>query len=396
MVVPERTEALKTLHPLAWWCWAIGIGLAANGTTNPLLLSLVALAMVTVVMLRRVDAPWARSVRAYLVLAAFVIGMRVVFQIVIGARTGATVLFTLPEIPLPAWAAGIRLGGPVTAESLTFTVYDALRLAVMLLCIGAANALASPRQALRSVPAALYEASVAVVVALSVAPQLIESGQRIHRARRLRGDTGRGLRSLGRIALAVLADAIDRSMALAAGMEARGFGRTRGQSVRGTLPLMIVSVLAATFGGFLLLSTDERWTAGALMAAGVAGTAVGLRRAGARLAVTHHRPQAWGWRENLVAASGVIAAAIVLGIGGLDPDHLSAGAAALLDPAAFFPSTDPLAWPQLNVWMLTVVLLVLAPIPLTARRSERVPDATRTDLAVRSLRPRTAPVRMTP
>ena len=165
-------------------------------------------------------------IRDSLVLSAFVIGMRVLFQILIGASSGTTVLFTLPEIQLPAWAVGIRLGGPVTAEALANTGYDALRLAVMLLCIGAANALANPRQALRSVPAALYEASVAVVIALSVAPQLIESGQRVRRARRLRGDRVRGLKSLGSVALPVLADAIERSMALAAGMESRGFART--------------------------------------------------------------------------------------------------------------------------------------------------------------------------
>ena len=176
----EGTAPLTSLHPWAWWCWAIGIGLAVSGTTNPLLLTLIATAMVAVVMLRRSSAPWARSVRAYLLLSVFVIGMRVFFQVLIGAGTGETVLFALPEIPLPEWAAGIRLGGPVTAEGLVYTIYDALRLAVMLLCIGAANALANPRQALRSVPAAL-RASVAVVIALSVAPQLIESAQRCAR-----------------------------------------------------------------------------------------------------------------------------------------------------------------------------------------------------------------------
>jgi len=364
VVVPERTDALRTLHPLAWWCWAIGIGLAVNGTTNPLLLILVALSMVTVVMLRRSDSPWARSVRAYLVLAAFVIGMRLFFQLLLGGGRGETVLFTLPSVPLPAWAAGIQLGGVVTAEAIAYTVYDALRLA------------------------ALYEASVAVVVALSVAPQLIESGQRIHRARRLRGDSSRGLRSLGRIALAVLADAIDRSMSLAAGMEARGFARTRGLHVRGALPLMLASVLSATTGGYLMLATDYRWLAAALMVAGVAGTGLGLRRAGARLAVTSYRPHPWQWRETLVAGCGVVAMLVVLGIGGLDPDQLGPALAAVLDPLAFFPSTNPLAWPQLNGWMLAVVALVLAPIPLTRTGLQRIPDAARTDVAVRSPRPR--------
>ena len=55
-----------------------------------------------------------------------------------------------------------------------------------------------------------------VVIALSVAPQLIESIQRVHRARRLRGDSARNLRALRTVAMPVLADAIDRSLALAA------------------------------------------------------------------------------------------------------------------------------------------------------------------------------------
>jgi energy-coupling factor transport system permease protein len=383
----ERTATLRSLHPLAWWGWAIGIGIAVNGTTNPLLLALVALAMIVVVLARRSDAPWARSVRAYLVLAGFVIGMRVIFQIVIGAKTGETVLLALPELPLPAWAAGIKLGGAVTAEALAGTGYDALRLAVMLLCIGAANSLASPRLALRSVPAALYEASVAVVVALNVAPQLIESGQRVQRARRLRGDTGRGVRALGPIALAVLADAIDRSMSLAAGMEARGFARTSGLPAKGALTGMITSVMVATLGGFLLLSTDLRGLATLLLVAGVIGTGWALRKAGARLAVTRYRPHPWGWRETLVVTSGGLATVVVLGIGGLDPDALSPAIAAFLQPTAFFPATDPLSWPQLSAPMLAVLILALAPLPLTVAARSRIPDAARTDVRTRSPRP---------
>ncbi|MFT4296505.1 MAG: energy-coupling factor transporter transmembrane component T [Micropruina sp.] len=383
----EGTEVLNELHPWAWWCWAIGIGIAVNGTTNPLLLLLIATAMVVVVMLRRSDAPWARSVRAYLFLALFVIGMRLFFRILLGGGNGETVLFTLPSVPLPQWAAGIQLGGPVTAEALAGTSYEALRLAVMLLCVGAANALANPRQALRSVPAALYEASVAVVIALSVAPQLIESIQRVRRARRLRGDSSTGLRTLGTIALPVLADAIDRSLALAAGMESRGFARTRGLPTAGTLPVMLLSSMAATGGVFLLLSTDYWQLACWLLALGLLGAALGLRAAGRRLRVTGYRPMPWRSTETLVAVSGVLAAALLLWLGWLDPDGLSPALASLLDPSALAPSTDPLVWPSLSAPMLLVLALVLLPLPLTRRRKPSVtPD--RTDRRVRPLRVR--------
>jgi len=390
-VAAEGTVPLNSLHPWAWWCWAIGLGFAASGTTNPLLLTLIALAAISVVMLRRTKAPWARSVGMYLALAGFVLVSRLFFQVLIGSGSGPTVLFTLPELPLPDWAAGIRLGGPVSAEALMATVYDALRLAVMLLCVGAANALANPRQALRSVPAALYEASVAVVIALSVAPQLIESAQRVRKARRLRGDPARGLKALGAIVIPVLTDAIERSLALAAGMESRGFARTRGLPVRGTLPMMLVSVVVSVFGVFLLLSTAQWQVALTLVLAGMAGTALGLRRAGARLQVTQYRPHPWGVRETLVGLSGVVAAAVVLGLGWVDPGSLAAPWAGLLDPAALHPGTRPLEWPELTVPMFAVALLVLAPIPLTRPRRFEAVESVRKDTRVRLLRPRSAP-----
>lgn len=362
-----------------------------SGTTNPLLLAVIATAMIAVVMLRRSDAPWARSVRAYLLLSLFVIGMRLFFQLLLGGNRGETVLFQLPQIPLPDWAAGIQLGGTVTAEALASTLYDALRLAVMLLCIGAANALANPRQALRSVPAALYEASVAVVIALSVAPQLIESVQRVRRARRLRGDSTTNLKALATIAMPVLADAIERSMALAAGMESRGFARTRGLPTRGTLPVMLVSSMAATIGVFLLLSTRYWQLSLGLLGLGLLGSALGLRAAGRRLRVSRYRPQAWRTRETLLAASGVLSAVLVLGLRWLDPTTLPPLLASVLAPGALAPTTDPLVWPEFSLPMLLVLGLVLAPLPLTRARRPAETDSTRNDTRVRSLRPQQAP-----
>ncbi|CAM5537077.1 Putative integral membrane protein OS=Streptomyces glaucescens OX=1907 GN=SGLAU_10685 PE=4 SV=1 [Streptomyces glaucescens] len=42
--------------------------------------------------------------------------IRLVFAVVFGSPIpGEHTLVTLPEVPLPAWAQGIRLGGEVTA-----------------------------------------------------------------------------------------------------------------------------------------------------------------------------------------------------------------------------------------------------------------------------------------
>jgi len=363
------------MHPWAWWAWAIGLAIAASATTNPLLLALVAISLVTVVLLRRGQAPWAGSLSAYLWLAGFILLMRLAFQVVMGITFGTIVLFTLPEVPLPEWAAGIRLGGPVMAESLLYAFYDALRLVVMLLCVAAANSLANPRRALRSVPAALYEASVAVVIALTVAPQLIESARRVRRARRLRGSGTRGRQMLGSLVVPVLADAVERSLALASGMEARGFARTRGLDVAGTLPVMLVSAATALVGLFLLLGTSWPWPAVATLVAGVAGMAWGLRRAGARLRITHYRPDTWGWRDTLVASAGGLAAVLASWL-------------RWSDPGAFAPSVDPLTWPPLTWPMLFLVGLALLPLPLTAPARAASQPTVRTDVRTRSLRPR--------
>ncbi len=216
----------RTLHPWAWWVWAIGGMAVAGFTRNLIMLVLLMGAITLVVILRRTAAPWARSIRAYAWLALIVIGLRVIFQILVGGLRYGRVLFTLPQIPLPAWFAGIQLGGPVTVEGIVFTITDAGRLAVLLFCVGAANTLANPRRAFRTVPRHLHRIATSVVIALSVAPQLVESAQRVSRARRLRGAT-RSRRNVVRgLVVPVLEDSIERSMSLAWSMESRGFGRT--------------------------------------------------------------------------------------------------------------------------------------------------------------------------
>src|SRR5262245_5414085 len=146
MVVP------RPLHPAAWWLWALGLAAAASRTTNPLLLALIVAVTGLVVASRRDDAPWALAFRYYLIGGAVIVVLRVVFRVAFGGGPTGHILFTLPEIPLPKLAAGIRLFGPVSAEQVLGGFYDGLRLATMLVCLGAANALANPKRLLRAVP----------------------------------------------------------------------------------------------------------------------------------------------------------------------------------------------------------------------------------------------------
>lgn len=334
----SRALLPRTLHPGAWWLWAIGMATAASRTTDPLLLGLVLAVVGLVVSRRRTDAPWARGFRAYLLLGLVVVGIRVLFRMLLDGQSGATVLFHLPELPLPEAAAGIRVGGPVSLEGVLAAVYDGMRLATMLACIGAANALANPKRLLKAVPGALYEAGSAVVVALSVATQLVESVHRVRRARRLRGTPGRGLRGLTSLVVPVMEDALDRSLALAAAMDARGYGRTGGapRRARTTSGVLVLGGLLGVCVGLygLLDGTSPRALGLPVLAGGVVVAAVGLRVGGRTVARSVHRPDPWRPAEWGVAASGLVAAGALVWT-------------STVDPAVLHPSIVPLGWPAL-------------------------------------------------
>jgi energy-coupling factor transport system permease protein len=348
----------RALHPMAWWLWALGLATAVSRTTNPLLIAVLLAVVGYVVVSRRGAAPWARAFPAYLLLALSVVVVRVVFNAVLGSVDEGHVLFTLPRIGLPDWAKGVSLGGPVTAEEVLAATYDGLRLGALICCVGAANALANPKRALRSLPPALYEIGSAVVVAMTFAPQMVESVLRVRRARRLRGAPGKGLRAVRAIAVPVLEDALTRSLLLAAAMDSRGYGRTLEvpRHIRRTTSALVLGGLLALCLGLygLLDGTAPRLLGVTALTVGLALSALGLGIAGRRVRRTTYRPDPWRAAEWAVASCGVLSAGVMLAAGGYDPLLLH-------------PSLDPLRWPDLPLVPLLAVLVGVLPAWLAPR-----------------------------
>jgi energy-coupling factor transport system permease protein len=346
------------VHPIAWWVWAIGLATAASRTTNPLLLALVLGVIGIVVAARRTEAPWARAFKFYLLLGIAVIAIRVAFRILLGGdnASGGHALFTMPAIPLPGFMSGVRLGGAVSAENVLAAAYDGFRLATLLCCIGAANTLANPKRALRVLPAALHELGVAITVAVTVAPQLVESAQRVFRARKLRGDPARGRRAIRGIAMPVLHDTLERSFQLAAAMDSRGYGRAGSAPLhvrRVTTALLLAGLLGLCAGLYGLLDTSTPKLLGApMLAAGIGCAVAGLVVGGRRVQRTRYRPDLWAFAEWATAFSGVGAAVAMI-------------VAGTLNAAALNPSVFPPAWPTLPVLPAVAVLLAVLPAVLT-------------------------------
>lgn len=357
----------RDLHPIAWWLWAIGLAAYASQTTNPYLLLMLIATAALVVSARRSDQPWARTFRLYLVAGVAIVVIRVAFRILLGAGFGGTVLFRLPQIPLPHWVLGITLLGPVTRESVLAGLYDGLRLATIVIAVGAANALANPKRLLRTMPSALYEVGTAVVVAVSVLPQLAESAQRVRRAQRLRaGESGRRGR-MRRFVVPVLEDALERSLTLAAGMDTRGYGRTGSATPRErrvTGALMIAGLVGVCAGAYALL--DQTFLGGSwhlnlagahvglsrgavVLLLGVAVCVAGMATAGRRVGRTVYRPDPWRWPETAV----VVVAVAVGGIGSWVAQHQYAVAGPDLGLA-----------PQISLTALVGVLIGLLPAVL--------------------------------
>ena len=188
-----------------------------------------------------------------------------------------------PELPLPGWAQGVRIGGPVTLEALLFALYDGLRLATLLICVGAANALASPG------PAAADAARRAL------RGRAWRSSSRC-RSRRNWSRTSSGCAPPGGCAgartagcgrcsasgLPVLESALERSVALAAAMDSRGYGRTAPVSAPARPGHRRAHPASACSASASASTACSRAGGGRLAAAGaaVAGLAASARRAG--------------------------------------------------------------------------------------------------------------------
>lgn len=302
------------LHPTTWWVLGISLAVFAGLSTSIWQLCVLIILCVVITLACRENSPWSKSLKFYLLTALVVVVIRIVFRILFSfSGNDQDVVLNLPTLQFNLGLGEVTFLGPITWTALNGAIVDGLRLAGIILSIGLANTLANPRKLLKSTPSALYEIATAISVAINLAPQMIDSLNRVRRARTLRGRST-GLRSLAGTVIPVLEDTIERSLALAASMDARGFGRRGKQSAaqRVTARLLALGGLSINLIGIYLLLTEGGLLALAAICAGLLMAAASIRLTARRKVRTTYSKQPRNWRDvflylasMLIVLSGV-------------------------------------------------------------------------------------------
>jgi energy-coupling factor transport system permease protein len=211
----------------------------------------------------------------------------------------------------------VELFGRVSYQSLTAAVKDGLKMAAVILAIGLANTLANPRRLLKNMPGALYEVATAFVIAINLAPQIIASAQRVRQARELRGRS-KNQNLMSSLLIPVLEDTLERSLALAATMDARGFGRSGALSKNQQLLIRftsLTSVAAFAVGSYLLMTTSSPFAPISLLAYGLIGVFITVRTSSLRNIKTSYTQTKWRLADVVVLAlSGLLVTAAIGGL----------------------------------------------------------------------------------
>ena len=312
---PVKPFGASNIHPYAWWALALAFSISSAAATEIAVLLVIIAAVVTITLVAREAAPWSRSLGFYLAMALAVVAIRVLFRVVFNFDSPTNVAFTLPSLTISLAELGsTQLFGRVSWDSLFGALRDGLRMAAIILSIGLANTLANPRKLLKNTPGALYEVASAWVIAINMAPQLIESAKRVKKASRLRGRSKRG-NLLSSLLIPVLEDTIDRSLALAASMSARGFGRLGRLSNRQRFAIRLAALAGVVFlaiGAYLLLTSPNAWVATILLIAGTVSIGITSHVASSRQIRTRFEPQPWSAKDILVVSAAAVIAAFPL------------------------------------------------------------------------------------
>jgi energy-coupling factor transport system permease protein len=275
-------------------------------TRNPLYLGLALAWVAGVTLAARAQPAWGQAELPWspLGFGLLVVPLSTLFNGLM-VHVGATVLFRLPA----NWPL---IGGPFTLEALVYGALNGLALTGLFTAFAVANRMVPLRQVIQLIPRAYYPVAVVVAIAVTFVPATVRQWRQIREAQAVRGHRLQGVRSWLPLWLPLLTGGLERALALAEAMTARGFA--------GGPPLHdawtragVLAGLPTVAAGLLLRTAWGQAEVGALLLlAGTTLVGAAIWVAGRRRPHTVYRPAPWRGQDWLVAAGALAAAAAFL------------------------------------------------------------------------------------
>jgi energy-coupling factor transport system permease protein len=185
--------------------------LAALVIADPLVLGVLALAVIVAGVAAGVGGRVARSLYLSAPMAVLIVAVNALVS-----REGLTVIARLGD-------AGPLGQLDITLEAVAYGAKEALVLVVIIAACALASAAVDPDELLRSLRRVSFRSALTATLATRMVPLLALDARRLGEAQRCRPNPG------GRLAVmrAITANALDRSLDIAATLEVRGYGSAR-------------------------------------------------------------------------------------------------------------------------------------------------------------------------
>ncbi len=348
------------LHAVTWLVWAIAAAACVQIAPNPLYVALVLAISFLVVSAHRLDTTLAKAF-------PILVGLGVVFALVRVVLTALTthsptidgppehLWFTLPAVTLPRLLGGFTVGGTIEGDVVLYAAAQAFAVVGILGAFGVFNAVASHHELVQAAPRAFHEPGLIITVALAFVPSTMTAVVDARAADRARTG-GRVVRRgrLVRLTVPIVETGLERAVALAESMDARGFARqSRGRGDRAAGVLGLVAMLALA-GGFVALIGRRPGIAGVAGVIGIAALAAAVVFASRSAGTARYRPRRFT-RTDLAVGIAVLAApaglALLSSVGDVD----------------LFWTAYPLTFPSFSLWAALCLAVLAVPVLVPPR-----------------------------
>lgn len=300
---PEISPSQAAAPPLdarAWLVWVTVSATAVIVAQNPLYTLIVLLAAL---LARQNEGP-GTGLNLPLVRLGSIILLFSTFFNLAWIRIGESVLWRLPA----GWPL---VGGPWTVEAAVFGLANGLLLFTLLVVFQSFGSNVGSGDLVRLMPGALRDLGVVLLIALTYVPETGRQLRRIQQAQAIRGHRLQGWRDWQPIVIPLLIGGLERAMAVAESMVARGYGATVNSRQRFPVQIGLLVGLTAVCGGWLVILWQQ-WWGWLLLCGGALWIAALVWQLGRRTPRTRYLQHPWRAADSLVVGTAVLVLLVIM------------------------------------------------------------------------------------